>query len=135
MSVHTNEGRPYAYDLSRKPLGASELLPSLYALAPSSSVYSTSTSSDPSVLLNSSELEPFLTDIAKRFDKDGLEEVLGGVVRSIAFSPGLALGMVWVEHSYFRLLICTTGSFFSDCPAQFIAEFMDCLCCCIGVFV
>lgn len=43
-----------------------------------------------------SEIEPFLLDLVKRFDKDGLEDVLGGVVRLIAFSPGLAGGMVRV---------------------------------------
>jgi hypothetical protein len=76
-----------------KPLGAEELLPSLYALASSTSVFSTS--GDSGTLLDpNSELEPFLIDIAKRFDKDGLEEVLGGVVRLVAFSPGLAGGMV-----------------------------------------
>jgi hypothetical protein len=44
-----------------------------------------------------SELEPFLIDIAKRFDKDGLEDVLGGVVRAVVFTPNLAGGMVRVS--------------------------------------
>lgn len=82
-----------------KPLGAEELLPSLYALASSTSVFSTS--GDAGTLLDpNSELEPFLIDIARRFDKDGLEEVLGGVVRLVAFSPGLAGGMVRLTCPY-----------------------------------
>lgn len=76
-----------------KPLGAEELLPSLYALGTSTSVFSSS--GDAGTLLDpGSEVEPFLIDIAKRFDKDGLEDVLGGVVRLVVFSPSLAGGMV-----------------------------------------
>lgn len=81
--------------LCRKPLGAEELLPSLLALSSTSSIFSNSATSDPSILLDpQSELQVFLTDVAKRFDKDGLEDVLGGVVKSVAFSPALAGGMV-----------------------------------------
>jgi ubiquitin conjugation factor E4 B len=84
--------------LCRKLLGASELLPSLLALSSTSSIFSNSATSDPTILLDpQSELQAFLTDVAKRFDKDGLEDVLGGVVRNVAFSPALAGGMV----SYF----------------------------------
>lgn len=80
-----------------RPLGAEELLPSLFALGSSTSVFPAS--DDSGTLLDPNlELGPFLLDIAKRFDKDGLEDVLGGVVRLVAFSPGLAAGMVCVFH-------------------------------------
>jgi hypothetical protein len=91
----------YFYDLiisdrlCRKPLGASELLPSLLALSSTPSIYSIPATSDPRVLLDpESELQAFLTEVAKRFNKDGLEEVFGGVVRSVAYSPALVGGMV-----------------------------------------
>ncbi|CCA73755.1 related to UFD2-ubiquitin fusion degradation protein [Serendipita indica DSM 11827] len=78
-----------------KPLGGAELLPPLFALASANSVFSaTSPMAQDLILDPSSELQPFLSDLAKRFHQDGLEEVLGGVVRSVAFSPHLAVGMV-----------------------------------------
>ncbi|CAG8659538.1 10237_t:CDS:10, partial [Acaulospora colombiana] len=76
-----------------KPLGAAELLPSLYGLGSAPSIYSVA--SESATLLNpTGELESFLLDLVKRFDKDGLEDVLGDVVRRIVFSPNLAVGMV-----------------------------------------
>lgn len=79
-----------------------ELLPSLFALASSSSIFS-SASSDGTILLEpQSELEHFLTDIAKRFDKDGLEDVLGNLVRAVVFSPSLAGGMVRNTSTHYK---------------------------------
>ncbi|KAG8849515.1 hypothetical protein FRC20_002284, partial [Serendipita sp. 405] len=76
-----------------KPLGVEELLPSLYALNSSPSIFGSS--SESSVLLNpSTDLVPFLTDIGNRFYQDGLEDVLGEVVRRVVFGRNLAAGMV-----------------------------------------
>jgi hypothetical protein len=95
-----------SHTLDRKPLGAAELLPSLYGLAATPSIYSAA--SESATLLNpTSELESFLADMVKRFDKDGLEDVLGDVVRQIVFSPNLAVGMV----SYFFLVYLVSPMF------------------------
>jgi len=93
------------------------MLPSLYALGSSTSVFSTA--GDAGTLFDpGSELEPFLVDIARRFDKDGLEDVLGGVVRLVAFSPGLAGGMVSFLNSASPpnrpMLVASLGTLYSN---------------------
>ncbi|KAG8832211.1 hypothetical protein FRC17_001747 [Serendipita sp. 399] len=72
-----------------KPLGAEELLPSLYALNTSPSTFGSSP--ELNVLLNpSTDLVPFLTDLGKRFHQDGLEDVLGEVHTTATLPPGLS---------------------------------------------
>ena len=74
--------------LHSKPLGSDELLPSLVALGAANSMFSAPRSE----LLSTSEVLPFLNDLVQRFEADGLQDVLGGVVRSLAFHPLLKHG-------------------------------------------
>jgi ubiquitin conjugation factor E4 B len=46
-----------------------------------------------SELLSTSEVLPFLNDLVQRWEADGLQDVLGGVVRSLAFHPVLKHGL------------------------------------------
>ncbi len=71
-----------------KPLGSDELLPSLIALGTANSMFSAPSNE----LLPTSEVLPFLNDLVQRWEEDGLEYVLGGVVRSLAFHPVLKHG-------------------------------------------
>lgn len=45
-----------------------------------------------SELLSTSDVLPFLNDLVQRWEADGLQDVLGGVVRSLAFHPVLKHG-------------------------------------------
>lgn len=45
-----------------------------------------------SELLSTSEVLPFLNDLVQRWEEDGLQDVLGSVVRSLAFHPVLKHG-------------------------------------------
>lgn len=64
-------------------MGPKELLPPLLGLATSSPLTSLSSSSTVSETLESSDVEPFLADLAARFDGDGLDEILGGVFKEL----------------------------------------------------
>jgi len=74
--------------LHSKPLGSDELLPSLIALGTANTMFSAPSCE----LLSTSDVLPFLNDLVQRWEADGLEEVLGGVVRSLAFHPVLKHG-------------------------------------------
>jgi ubiquitin conjugation factor E4 B len=74
--------------LHSKPLGSDELLPSLIALGTANSMFSAPSSE----LLSTSEVVPFLNDVVQHWEEDGLEDILGGVVRSLAFHPVLRQG-------------------------------------------
>ncbi|KAG8884379.1 hypothetical protein FRB97_004388 [Tulasnella sp. 331] len=66
-----------------KITGPKELLPPLLGLATSSPLTSLSSSSTVSETLESSNVEPFLADLAARFDGDGLDDILGGVFKEL----------------------------------------------------
>jgi ubiquitin conjugation factor E4 B len=74
--------------LHSKPLGSDELLPSLIAVGTANSMFSAPSSE----LLSTSEVLPFLNDLVQRWEADELQDVLGGVVRSLAFHPVLKHG-------------------------------------------
>ncbi|KAG9010260.1 hypothetical protein FRB94_010788 [Tulasnella sp. JGI-2019a] len=71
------------YQPPGKIVGPKELLPSLMGLATSSPLTYLSSSSTVSETLESSDVEPFLADLAARFDGDGLDEILGGVFKEL----------------------------------------------------
>lgn len=69
-----------ANSFDRKLLGPQELLLPLLSLSSSNPLGS----SGPPTALSSVEVEPFIIDLARRFEEDGLEDVLGPVVLDIA---------------------------------------------------
>ena len=76
------------YIPSNKQLGAVELVNSLLALSSSSPLHS---GPDSAFTLSPTEVGPFLTDVCRRFESDGLEDILGEVITSIAHSEATTL--------------------------------------------
>ncbi|KAG8932849.1 hypothetical protein FRC03_000161 [Tulasnella sp. 419] len=63
--------------------GAKELLPPLLSLSTGSPLTSLGSSSTSSSSLDPSDIEPFISDLAQRFENDGLEDILGGVFKEL----------------------------------------------------
>jgi ubiquitin conjugation factor E4 B len=73
----------------RRPLGPPELVGPLLSLSALSLPLLSVPSSSPTIL-TPSDIEPFLQDLAKRFEPDNeIDQVLGPVVRGLLFHPSL----------------------------------------------
>lgn len=77
--ISANQVIPTLISICRKVAGSKELLGPLQGLASVSPLTSLSSSAQSSTTLEASEIEPFLADLAARFDGDGLDEILGPV--------------------------------------------------------
>ncbi|KAF8510860.1 ubiquitin elongating factor core-domain-containing protein [Gautieria morchelliformis] len=73
---------------SGKPLGAPELLPTFLSLSSLFSPLSGPSSSASQVLLPT-DLPELFTDLSSRFLDDGLEEIVGPIIRLLCFHPSL----------------------------------------------
>lgn len=71
----------------RKVLGAPELLPTFLSLSPLFSPLSVPSSS--SQVLMATDLVDLFTDLSSRFLDDGLEEIVGPIIRLLCFHPSL----------------------------------------------
>ena len=78
----------HSYAYHRRELGPSEFVGSLLSLSALSTPLTTASS--PNHVLSPTEVQPFLQDLARRFEPDNeIDDVLGPVIRRLLFHPSL----------------------------------------------